>query len=72
MDIAQVEVGTRVTTRYIDVDGKPNEAVGVVTSNDGVTLIVEARRGTVEIPVAKLQAWRVVPERTRKAPRWRQ
>lgn len=61
MNLVEVPIGTRITTRYVDWDGSPNEAVGTITARDAETLTLDARRGVVEIPIARIRAWRVVP-----------
>ncbi len=66
MNLAEVAVGTRVTMRYRDADGLPNEAVGHITGNADGAVTLDTRRGEVVVEVARVEAWRVVPPRTER------
>lgn len=63
MNLAEVAVGTRVTMRYRDADGNPNEAVGHITGSADGAVTLDTRRGEVVVQVARVEAWRVVPRR---------
>lgn len=63
MNIADVALGTRVSVRARADDGWLNDAVGELVERANGAIVINTRKGPKVVEVARIVAWRIVPER---------